>query len=128
MKLDVKCVRAVLLEMEKQPLNQAISFGELQARLPQYTADELRYSCFKLHEAKYIHALRVSADNAIVPFFPQLNDITFTGHEFLNNLRNETVFKKVMGIAGEIGSNSLETVTQIASSVLSEIVKSKLGI
>lgn len=128
MKLDVKCVRSVLLEMEKEPLNQSLDFGELKRRLPQYSEDELHYACYKLYEAGYIHALRVDMDNVTAPYFPSLNDITFKGHEFLNNIRDDTVFQKALGIAGKAGSFSLETVAQAASAVIAGVISAKLGI
>lgn len=66
-------------------------------------------------------------NNLLVPVFPYLNDITFKGHEFLNNIRNDTVFKKALGIAEKAGSFSLEIVAQAVSAVLSGLISGKLG-
>ena len=124
----MKCVRAILLEMEKQPLNEPLTFRELKERLPDYSEDVLQYSCYKLYEAHYINAISVDVNGVIVPYFPRLNDITFAGHEFLNNVRNDTVFGKALDIAGKAGSLSLEVVAQAASAVLASVVTAKLGI
>ena len=127
MKLNVKCVRSILLEMEKQPLNEPLSFNALRKRLSGYDKDEVQYSCFKLYEAGYIDALKIDVDNLPTPLFPYLNDITFAGHEFLNKVRDDTVFQKALGVAEKAGAFSLEIVSQAATAVLTQWINGKFG-
>ena len=43
MKLDIDCVRDILLECEKASLNQHLLLGQLSSALPKYSEDEIAY-------------------------------------------------------------------------------------
>lgn len=50
-------------------------------------------------------------------------DISPKAHEFLANIRKDTIWQKTKDTASKIGASSLSVLCQIASSVVSEIVK-----
>lgn len=53
-------------------------------------------------------------------------DLTPQGHEVINNLRSPTVFEKTKKIAEDLRVHSLPAICNIASSVVSEIIKDHL--
>lgn len=89
MKLNIDCMRDVLLIMEEIELNNPLSFNSLKEKLPEYERNDLAYTCLKLYEAKFItmkyHQLRTS-----LSIF-ELNDITYEGHQFLANIRDKNI-------------------------------------
>ena len=127
MELNVNCVRAILLEMEKCPFGEILTFEQLEEKLPRFSEEELRYSCFKLCEAGYINATHFKPWGETIPFFCELRDITSQGHEFLDNIRNDTVFGKLLKVTGDIGSGSLEIAAQVASALFTDFLHGKLG-
>lgn len=54
-------------------------------------------------------------------------DLTPNGHEFLANVCSDTVWKKTLDIAGKVGSCSLDIISKIAASVLSELIKQHIS-
>ena len=125
MKLDIDCMRAVMLEVEKQPYRTDLTFHSLKAQLSKYSEDELSYTCIKLKEAGLIEALIIHADN-----FAQvhlISDITFEGHQFLADIRSDNIWGKTKSILGEIGSTSLSAVIQVAAGVVQAAITQKMG-
>lgn len=47
----------------------------------------------------------------------RVNYITYEGHEFLETIKPETVWKKTVGIAGKIGNFSLQMLAKISEGV-----------
>lgn len=55
-------------------------------------------------------------------------DLSPSGHEFLANIQSDTLWNNVKNISSKVGSKSLNTMIQIASAVVTEIIKSQLGL
>lgn len=55
-------------------------------------------------------------------------DLTPKGHDFLENIRDNKVWAGIKGISEKIGSRSLEAVIQIASNVITELIKAQFGL
>ena len=128
MKLNIDCMRSVLLELEETPYQASLSLGDLVSSLSKqdFEYQDICYSVLKLNEAGYISAniQRNSQSTRIL----SLNDITFSGHQFLENIRSDSVWNNVKAIAVKIGSNSIASLTQIATGVITAIIKSQLGL
>lgn len=58
----------------------------------------------------------------------RVSDLSPHGHEFLANIREDTIWNDVKSISSKVGSKSLSAVSQIASLVIAEIIKSQLGL
>lgn len=126
MKLNIDCMRAILLEVENVSYGKSLPFQSLVSELPNYSTDDISYSVLKLKEAEYIKASTLNADNTTMII--AINDITYNGHQFLESIRDNNVWKKTKAIASKIGATSVSAITQIASSVVASIIKSTLGI
>ena len=126
MKLNIDCVRDILLICEEIPLNDYFSFNELSSRLKQYDKDELTYNCLKLKEANYLSVVTKTHDCKATVV--RINDITFQGHEFLNNIRSSKILERSKNVASKIGATSLQAFTQISTGIVLALIKSELGL
>ena len=127
MKFDPNCVREILLTLEDQPYGVHLSVPTLAASIKNFSEDEISYCCLKLAEADYIDISTVDMVGSLVPGIKSVNDITFYGHEFLNNIRDDKKKKNVKSIGSQIGSTSISSLSQIATSVLSELIRHHFG-
>ena len=123
MKLNPDCMRAVLLEMEKLPLGGSMRIEALTPVLGSFSPDDVVYTCIKLKEAGYIDAL-IKQDRFGFSIF-DLIDITFYGHQFIADIRDDNVWSKVKETATKIGSFSVDAITTIASKTIAEIIRNQ---
>lgn len=126
MKLNINCVRDVLLQCENIPFNGSYSFSQLTSLLPNYTDDEIAYTCLKLHEGNYLHIVTKNYGSNVCVV--RINDISFQGHEFLNNIRSNKVWNDVLAVGDKIGTSSINGFVQIATGVVTALIKNQLGI
>lgn len=128
MKFDPNCVRKILLTLEDQPYGSYLSINDLASSIKDFDKDEISYCCLKLAEADYIDISTVSMTGSLVPGIKSVNDITFYGHEFLNNIRDDVIWKNVKSIGTKIGSTSISALSQIATGVITELIRHQFGI
>lgn len=123
MELNKDCIRDVLLQCEKQlemtddgvmePLNLEV----LKKSLHNYTDATIKYTVKHLGEAGLLDA---RIDNAmgitVLDFY--IFDITYSGHELLNNIKSNDNWNKIKNIASKIGTSSLNGLSKIAISII----------
>ena len=126
MRLNIDCIRDILLTVENLSFGERLTLDQLQELLPAYTKEELWYTSIKLDEGGYLDIISVSELRAPMPGIKSINDLTFKGHEFLNNIRNDSNWDKVKEVAKKAGSSSLNALGQIAASVISNAIVSLL--
>jgi hypothetical protein len=124
MKLNQDCVRNLLLTVEEEiMLNDFLDAARLQQkpRLQTFSLNDVIYTISKLNEAGYINAnilITFDGSDAIV------SSLTHSGHLFLDNIRDDGVWKETKNKASKFASVSLPILSEIASSY----IKSKLGL
>lgn len=127
MKLNYECVRDTLLAMESMEYNEALRLPELMEKpqLTKYTENEVQYTCLKLLEAGYIVAIAVEIGHteAIV----QVSDITFRGHEFLNTVREDKNWKRIVSVAKSAGVFGLKEIAGIGAKVTADAITQALN-
>lgn len=126
MKLNPDCMRDVLLCMESAGYQEALELDDIIKALPDYSSDDISYSIIKLHEAGFIDALIRDYNDGVAIVY--LNDITFNGHQFLADVRADNVWNDVKAVSKKVGSNSISAISQIASAVISAIIKAQIGV
>ncbi|MBC6130527.1 DUF2513 domain-containing protein [Listeria seeligeri] len=130
MKLNHECVRKVLLEIEDKQdfLFQNFNYEELKQFdcVTEFGHDVVFYTLYRLKEADFID-FNHKIINGKIHFF-SLSKITWKGHEFLDNIRDDKVWKNTKEIASTFTSASISFLSKIAFNVLSESVKNHLGI
>lgn len=126
MVLDPDCVRDVLLCVESCGFGERLNLTRLHERLPDYTEEDLWYTCIKLEEGGYLDLITVQYLRMPMPSIKQINDLTYSGHEFLNTIREGNNWDKVKDVAKKAGVFSLKTLGEIAQEVAKAAVNSAL--
>jgi hypothetical protein len=128
MKLDRDCVRDVLLAVESLNHDEVIQLSDFEdiPLIAKHDPVDVVYSIERLIEAGYIKGNVQYADNRV--FFLIVSSLTWNGHEFLDNIRDDGVWKTTKNVASKLSSVSLSTLSSIASSVISKIISQELGL
>ena len=126
MKLNPDCMRDVLIVMESAGYLEELSPSAVYESLPDYSEDEINYSIIKLKEAGFIDAIIKEYNSGIAIL--RLDDITYIGHQFLANVRSDNIWNDVKQVSKKVGSNSISAISQIATGVISAIIKAQLGL
>lgn len=111
MKRDLDLIKIILLEIEKKDDTSPIT----SLSIIEYDQKLVDYNIHLLNQAGLIKAniTRVGANEI---YDPIILEMTWSGHEFLDSARNETVWKK-----------SKELIKQHGGSVPFEVLKSVLN-
>lgn len=123
MELNKDCVRDVLLsceellKMDEEGYMNSLSHEELEQVLPNYKTEDIIYTVVKLKEAGFLD-VKVTRASGNILVDVRINDITFTGYEFLNDIRDDNNWKKVKEIAKSVGAFSINMIAQIAVGVI----------
>ena len=123
MKLNVDCVRAVLLWIEEtqqidtdtgkmKPLPWSINVPDY---IPEYSREDVLYSINQLADNAMLKVSDASADGMKIY---RILDIAPSGHEFLEDIRNDRNWNKVKELAAKTGSLALPAIIQIAAQVI----------
>lgn len=118
-------MRDILLFVESTPFRQKVPMETLYENLP-YTQDEIAYACIKMIEADFISGSWNVPDGEITVYF--ISDIRYSGHQFLADIRSDSIWNNVKEIGKKVGSNSVSSLSQIASGVITAIIKSQLNL
>lgn len=123
MKLNYDCVRDVMLYLEEN-----LIFGnpirDTNINL-NYDIEDIRYSLLKLHEINYLDgsvSKYMDGDYSVIT-----TDITFYGHKFIGEIQSDTIWDKTKSVSKDLGIQTINGITQIAGSVISGLILSKLG-
>lgn len=120
MKLDIDCVRDVLLEFEELPINCYTPYI-FKKSISQHGEDAVEYALAKLNEAGYIRADIRTFQNGQYDYYG-IFDITFSGHQFLEKIRDNKVWSKTKMVTGAAGSRAFDVITQVATTIITEII------
>lgn len=124
MKLDTNCVRDILFLCENSlGLDENLSWKYLQlsdfcSHLTKYSKEIIAYTLILLDEAGYIESAVSDSDDCIDDIY--VSRLTYAGHEFIETIRPDSVWKKVSSVVATIGSASLPIVQNLGSKFLLE--------
>lgn len=128
MKLDPDCVRDILLAVEEA--TDATSSFEYERsdpvpkRLKNYDHNTIQYHFQQCDMAGLIVGFkRYDAGEHIT-----INDLSPEGHKFIANIREDNIWNGIKNIALKVGSKSLDAIIQIASNVITELIKAQFGL
>ena len=128
MRLNPDCVRDILLTVEDYTdFTKAIEYKKDQKQfklLNKYSHNEIVYHISQCNRSGLIDDVEYFDDGDYII----IGDLSPKGHEFIENIRQDTVWNGIKSVAKKIGSTSLSAVVQIASNVITEIIKAQFGI
>ena len=122
MKLNYDCVRSVLLTVEKsKTIDEELNLNPLTVetifeQLPKYEDNEILYTIEKLKEAGYINAVLQFAAGHFIDC--AVSSITYSGHEYLDNIREPDVWRKVKAMLKNAGATTLPLISQAAQMLI----------
>ena len=126
MRLNPDCVRDILLVVEAETTathRSAYPSEEFNALDEKYSPEVVLYHVIQCLEYGYFRDAEDLGQMGIL-----IPDLSPSGHEFLANIRKDTVWNGVKDVAEKVGATSLTALTQIASNVISEIIKAQFGL
>lgn len=98
MKRDIKLIKSILMEIEKSQSPR----DWLNINIEGKTSDQVAYHVKLLHDAGLIEAHDLSGS---AEFMWKPSALTWHGHEFLDAIRNDTVWKKLNAKINEQSGN-----------------------
>lgn len=128
MKLNYDCARDILKYVEKQDLDTTITFKNIATNLNAYSPKDIYYACIKLNEANFLEVILKSSIGSCRPSILKICDLTYLGHEFLANTGNDNNWSKIKSIAATIGTQSIQGLSQIATSIITQLIKDQFGL
>lgn len=128
MKLNHECVRDLLLYLESHlELNDYYDLAKSELlETSNFDKEVIYYTAMKLIEAGYIDGKPSYASNVLLRF--PISSITWEGHKFLDNIRDDGVWRETKGIISKFTSVSVSMLENISSQVITSIISKQLGL
>jgi hypothetical protein len=121
MKLDTELIRDLLIYFEETLPDKKRWVVASSIKLEGYTSHQIMSHIPLLLDCEYIKASSQSADNMTDYFISRL---TMNGHQFLDLIRNDNLWKHIKTLLGKIGLEALPILT----TYLMPIIKQQLGL
>ncbi len=132
MKINYDAIRDTLLYLEENLTirqSKSIRYAHTEIKIEKIINDlsnkyekiDIFYSIEKLNEVGYI-ATRFSRNATDDIFTGIVTDITWDGYDFLENIRQDTIWEATKKGAKKIGSQSISTLSLIAKQIITSIV------
>ena len=125
MKLNPDCIRDILLAVEAicDTGHYFDSRIDLEKIPGNHDTEALAYHARQCDMAGMFYKFKRGIDGGW-----EVVDLTPKGHEFLSNIREDTIWNNVKTVSSKVGSKSLSAISQIASAIVTEIIKAQLGL
>lgn len=127
MKLDIECVRDVLIYIEENlEYNSTLTLSSIYDELaPRYQKNQIDYTCIKLLEGNYMNLITKNVEGKVLPL--AVSSLTFDGHQFLEKIRNPKVWNPTKRFAKNLGSISIQTLSQISSDIIAKMITQNMN-
>lgn len=131
MKLNYNCIRDVMLVCEDLLVLtpdlefECISPDDIHSTIPSYSIEEIVYVLMLLDEAGYLHCLYSESDDQISEM--TVLRLTYSGHQLLDTIRPEPIWKKTINILSKAGAVTLPLISDTASSLLTSLISGFLS-
>ncbi len=126
MKLEVDLVRQLLLHIEEHATRPISDLDNIE--IGGWTEDQVDYHVVQLADAEFIEAAidRVpdNEDPSVMHVIYSVRRLTYKGHEFLETVRDDSVWRVVKEKAKAVGALTLPVIAQIGGAY----VKSQIGL
>lgn len=123
MKLNQECIRDLMLFLEDNLVanDDFIIDNCNDPVLAKYSIDDLHYTAEKLSEAGY---LNIEYESWVLTSNPLIcvKSITYSGHQFLDTIRDDKIWAKTKGILSNLKVLSIEIISETASKVITNLI------
>lgn len=120
MRLNYDCIRDILLTIEEvTTFDKNFEFyrDSDNLLLSKYQPEEILYHIKQLNLAGLLYGHGHMQDGDII-----IDDLSWEGHDFLNNIRNQDVWNKTKNLAKELGVYSLKSLSLISAKYVTQLV------
>lgn len=128
MKLNPDCIRDILLTVEEHTdMTKQLLYPVEDVkyeRLESYSQDEVFYHVKQCELSGFVTKVNWFGGGGLGCRVYYLSP---SGHEFLANIRNDSNWSKTKEVAKSVGSFSLSTLKDIASSVIASVISAQLN-
>lgn len=119
MKRDMDLCRKILFAIEEQYENTSI----VDLEIPGYTMNQVAYHCKILKDGGLVSQYSAQYDGDGLYFF-QVGNLTWEGHDFLDRIREDTVWNKIKNVVTEKGLPMiLDVVKQVSTTVIAAMTE-----
>lgn len=131
MTLNYDCIRDVLLYLEDtleytdNPVamtHKRLTINNVANALSSYSKEDIQYTIEKLYEARYIRIVDVSTDSQRYMINGYIDDITWEGYNFLNNIREKSIWEATKEGAKKVGAMSISAISMISFEIVKAVV------
>lgn len=122
MKLDSDCVRDVLLSVEKAAIDEYISPRTLHSAMPQYTEDEISYTCLILSDGGFLEIMAFDAPGREIPAVKSIVRMTYQGHELLAKIRDKDRWGGIKKALPAIRNYSIDAINAVSEGMTSAAI------
>jgi len=113
MKLNNDCVRDILLYLENTlDYDVFVDINDIQNNINKYNEKEVRYTMDKLIEVELIVG---EYSDSEIEF---IHEITFRGHQYLENIKDDKIWKLVKKETSNLKSVSITIMAEIAKNII----------
>lgn len=124
MKLNFDAMRELLLVIEEQPRNIDVNKVVFDERLKKFDKNELGYALEKLIEARL---LKGEVHKTKMESLIKIDSISVEGHQFIDSIRQDTIWNKTKEMATSIGTTSIKNLSILALEVMKSWAKGYLN-
>lgn len=139
MELNPDCMRKILIYIEDNIKYSKDNRGRMQCNsfgLPNlYNADELskfsqediHYVTLQLFLENYITGYRIPQESNTMIDTCKITGLTMKGHNLLDNIRENPIWTETKNRVCRAGKASIDVISNVAATVISEVIKTKMG-
>lgn len=126
MRLNHNCVRDFLIFIEEN-LRYGYYFEVNKKVINNHDQEDIVYAADKLFEAGFINANRQGCGTNDLPTI-HIYSITWEGHKFLDNIRDEKIWEETSDIVSSFSSVSLGIIGNVAAQIITTLINKQLGL
>ena len=104
-----------------------VTSANFEQILKDFSNSDLVYTADKLIEAGYLDCIKSRSMDEECPTIIA-KSITYAGHQFLDNIRDDKVFAKTKSVLSGLNSVSVEIISETASKVITNMINQQLGL
>ena len=124
MQRDMELIRKILFKIEDTVDNT----GKTNLQIEGYAMEQVAYHCSILYEGGYIHSCNIKYGSNEVHLF-SVGRLTWEGHEFLDKIREDTIWNKTKDTISEKGLPFVfDIVKSVSSGIITGIIKNTVGV
>lgn len=120
----MELIRKILFKIEDTIDN----IGKTNLQIEGYSKEQVAYHCAILYEGGYIHACNIQyGSNEVYSF--SVGRLTWEGHEFLDKIREDTIWNKTKDTIAEKGLPFVfDIVKSVSTEIITGVVKGFVGL